>query len=458
MNKRHAQWLSDELPLLVNAGVLPPETAERLRQYYGLRELPARRPLGLIVCGVLGSLLIGLGIILLLAHNWDFLSRPVRVVISLTPLVIGQALTAWTITKRPNSIAWREGGTSFLIAALGAAISLVSQTYHIPGDLSNFILVWMLLSLPLAYLANAMLPAVFYWIGITAWAGCMAVDGRVLAQGPLDLIVWACWPGALHATTLWYLLFMVLGLPYWWRAILETPHNVRTALMSWVLGLCACVGLGFLLSYHGETGLWTIAYAGLFALFCFAGEATIAGERALGAYPFLTVGRIGTVILALVLSYADVWPRPHYDLWYYFSRYQDTELANYVLAFGLAGAGLAGTVLAFTRQLEQRWYMLNAGLAVASFAGVRLWIMPDMPVLIFNLYLLFLGVILLSEGVRLANLVKLNGGLAVLSLWITARFFDTDLSFALRGLVFIILGAAFLLTNVVILKRRRAAP
>jgi len=78
MNKKGVRWLYGELPQLVEQGVLTSDAAERLRGHYGEAEplRPAR--LAVVVFGVFGALLIGAGIILMLAHNWEELSRPVR--------------------------------------------------------------------------------------------------------------------------------------------------------------------------------------------------------------------------------------------------------------------------------------------------------------------------------------------------------------------------------------------
>ncbi|MFZ2603814.1 MAG: DUF2157 domain-containing protein, partial [Candidatus Omnitrophota bacterium] len=95
MNKKAVQWLYQELPDLVSKGILQQEAADKLRNHYEKIKSADKNWFVLILCGVLGALLIGLGIILLLAHNWEELSRPMRAVLSLLPLVIGQALAFW---------------------------------------------------------------------------------------------------------------------------------------------------------------------------------------------------------------------------------------------------------------------------------------------------------------------------------------------------------------------------
>ncbi|MBX7258419.1 MAG: DUF2157 domain-containing protein, partial [Candidatus Hydrogenedentes bacterium] len=75
MNKKAVRWLYAELPALIEEGIVTPETADRLRMRYGNADEESRVPLALVVCSVLGAVLIGLGIILVLAHNWDEMSR-----------------------------------------------------------------------------------------------------------------------------------------------------------------------------------------------------------------------------------------------------------------------------------------------------------------------------------------------------------------------------------------------
>src|SRR5947207_2838515 len=97
-----------ELPELVTSGVLTPEAADALRQHYSSQPSGEPRRIGFILSAILGSLLVGAGIILLVAHNWDFLSRPIRCAIAFTPLNLSQALALFVLIRRNGSAAWRE--------------------------------------------------------------------------------------------------------------------------------------------------------------------------------------------------------------------------------------------------------------------------------------------------------------------------------------------------------------
>src|ERR1043166_5041491 len=91
------RWLLAELPELVTSGVLTEETANALRQRYSAQPPGEARRIGFVLSAILGSLLVGAGIILLVAHNWDFFSRPVRCALAIAPLLLSQALAVFVL-------------------------------------------------------------------------------------------------------------------------------------------------------------------------------------------------------------------------------------------------------------------------------------------------------------------------------------------------------------------------
>ena len=71
MRNREVRWLYTEISTWVRSGILSEEGAERLRTLYGEPEGGRIRNVALIICAILGSVLVGSGIILLFAHNWS---------------------------------------------------------------------------------------------------------------------------------------------------------------------------------------------------------------------------------------------------------------------------------------------------------------------------------------------------------------------------------------------------
>src|SRR6187431_426249 len=94
------------LPELVQSGIVDEATAERIRAYYALQLNTSGNRL-FIVFGILGALLVGMGILLILAHNWDDLPRNVRVFIGLLPLLAGQIAAGYLIFKEIHNRTWR---------------------------------------------------------------------------------------------------------------------------------------------------------------------------------------------------------------------------------------------------------------------------------------------------------------------------------------------------------------
>jgi uncharacterized membrane protein len=434
MKQRYVQWLYGELPGLVAGGVLSEEGADRLRAHYGPVQTLSAARLAVTLVSVFGAMLIGSGVILLLAHNWEALGRPVRAVLSFLPLLAGQALVGWTLYRKPSSAAWREGSGAFLAMAIGASIALVGQTYHIPGDPEQFCLTWCLLGLPIVYLVQSSMAAVLYLIGITVWAG--------LAQDTIG-----------QAMGYWPLLAAVI--PMMWMQYRRAPRDPGTAFVGWGLCLSLCVGVGIALE-KVLPGLWTVIYAALLAGLYLAGRAWYAETP---GQPFTLVGALGTVILALVLTFDDVWR----DVGFYHYRGNSGRyleffgLQDYLLVFLLLASVVIMTVRHVDRgDLNVIPFALSplaavVGFAIASFDGLE-----DVPSLLFNLYLFVLGALVLHGGVRAGKLSQANAGMGILALLFTVRFFDSNLGILARGLAFILIGAAFLAANLWFARRLSA--
>ena len=80
-----------------------------------------------------------------------------------------------------------------------------------------------------------------------------------------------------------------------------------------------------------------------------------------------------------------------------------------------------------------------------------------MAALIFDAYALILGSELMARGVRANSVLRANFGLIIITGLALSRFFDSDLDFVTRGLGFILVGAGFLVANVIFFKQRRVA-
>ena len=71
-----------------------------------------------------------------------------------------------------------------------------------------------------------------------------------------------------------------------------------------------------------------------------------------------------------------------------------------------------------------------------------------------DLTIFILGVLMLREGSRLSHLGVLNIGMLVIALLVICRSFDTDLTFVVKGTLFVLVGIGFFAANWLMIKKR----
>ena len=108
------------------------------------------------IIGVMGALLVGLGIIIYVAANWDVIPVWARVtmLVGLTAAING---AGWLLLAR---FEYPRIGVAMLVVgalAYGAAIHLIAQIYHVPVNHPNLTTAWFLGVLPMGYIARSRL-------------------------------------------------------------------------------------------------------------------------------------------------------------------------------------------------------------------------------------------------------------------------------------------------------------
>ena len=108
------------------------------------------------IIGVMGALLVGLGIIIYVAANWDVIPVWARVTM-LVGLTAAINVTGWLLLAR---FEYPRIGVAMLVVgglAYGAAIHLIAQIYHVPVNHPNLTTAWFLGVLPMGYIARSRL-------------------------------------------------------------------------------------------------------------------------------------------------------------------------------------------------------------------------------------------------------------------------------------------------------------
>ncbi|RKX46754.1 MAG: hypothetical protein DRP64_02740 [Verrucomicrobia bacterium] len=433
VSAKHTQWLKKELPILEGEGVLSPETSGRLKTYYD-ENTASGMNWAVAAFSILGSLLMGLGIILLFAHNWDGLARPTRAVLSFCPLLIGAALSLLAVVKNGGT-ALRESAGLFHSLAVGAAIALIGQTYHLPSDTPAFLLTWALLIMPLMFLLRSTGSYLIYLALACGWSG--------VAQDTYG-----------QAAEFWLLMVPpIIRLVY---LIRKDRHAPDTLLSLWGILFALCISTGIVFE-KTVPGLWIVAYSALLSGAGLLGM-HLYGDREGWGNPLKTFGIIGMAMLAYLFTWAEMWDEIGWS--YARSGWRHRPWGVWMDG-GITFVFLAGWAVAAVKAFRRN-SIETVTLAVFPISGIFCFLAGStasntdlLNALIFNGFMLFLGIMYIVLGCRNTKLRQLNGGMAVLSLLLVTRFFDADLGFLVRGIVFIILGACFLTANLVMARRKK---
>ncbi len=79
-----------------------------------------------------------------------------------------------------------------------------------------------------------------------------------------------------------------------------------------------------------------------------------------------------------------------------------------------------------------------------------------MAMVLANIYLLTWGIAYLVEGIQMRSMGFVNLGMLFILVLATARFFDTEWDFIIKGIAFIVLGLGFLIANWILSKRLKS--
>lgn len=417
---------------LVEAGIIPQETADRIAAYYRSKAgAPANRLL--VVFGILGALLVGLGIILIIAHNWDNISRPLKTGLALLPLLVGQVCCGIALFKKKGNTAWGESPAVFLFFAVGAAIALVSQIYNIPGDTADFIRGWMLLCLPLVYLMGSSMVSLLYLAGITYYA---ALSGY-----------WS-YPGQ-NAWHYWLLLAGIL--PYYYRLYKKQPLGNFVRAHHWVVPLSLLLALGTLA--RGTEELMLIAYMSLLGLFYILGHSAFFAEQNSRGNGYRVLGITGTMGLMLWLSFDFFWK----DLYHTPFPVDKLLSAHEFYAAAITSLlAIAALLFQYRKKAPEQTWKPAEFLFLAFILVFLLGLVTSVSVLLINILILTVGIVTVRDGDREQRLGSMNFGLLIIAALVLCRFFDTNLSFVIRGILFVGVGIGFFIMNYRLLKKKKS--
>lgn len=410
---------------LLDAGVINEETAIQIQQFYETKEEdnPSRL---ILVFGILGALLVGLGIILILAHNWDDIPRNIKTLLGFIPLIVGQVACGWTLLKKNDSLAWRESSAVFLFFAIGASIALIGQIYNIPGNLKSFLFTWMLLALPLLYVMRSSMVSVLYLIGILAYTNSFLRQNQYYQFYPLFLA----------------------AMPHYYLLLKEKPLSNFTNFHHWLIPASLLITLNTLVD---NAEIYIIpAACSLLGLFYLIGQLDYFKKKSIKTNGYLVIGSLGTIIFLLVFSFREPWHEMESEFIEIFSQFHTEIIASIVISVLALGLLIYHLSRKSFHQLGPQSFIFLLFIPI-FFIGLQ----TEVVFIVLNILLFCIGVWTIRKGIVSNSLGILNYGLLIITALIAVRFFDGDLSFVIRGILFVIIGLGFFASNYWMMKNRK---
>lgn len=411
--------IQKDIQELLDRGVITEDIAHKIQAYYKEQEQSSGNKM-LLLFSILGATLIGLGIILMIAHNWDEFSRTIKTILSLLPILIGQGLCAYCYFKKPS---WMEASAVFLGLGLGASMTLIAQVYHIPSNENAFYFTWTLLTLPLLLIPKIQTTSVLSLVLATAFALSHRSDTD-------------------DYSLMFYWVFYGVIAYYYFQINTTSIHSFFKRSFIWLLPISPLLIL-FKHSDNNEELLF-IAYFLVFNIYYILSEHTWIQKRVKNTSALKFIGLIGMNSILVILSFYRIWDNPS-NITFRFGP--EVILCCILFLFSFIHYYKNDT----KGQILSAYSLLKFPF-IFIFSSIYF---SDLGYYLMNLMTLGISVYTIQQGIKNQSLSITNIGLFTLGALILSRFFDSEFSFIVRGLVFVILGAGFLLTNYFMLKNNK---
>lgn len=413
-----------ELNELITNEVISKEIASSIEQYYEQKKQDTPNRL-LTIFGVLGATFLGLGIILVLAHNWDTLTRMTKTGIAFMPLLISQILVGFVILKK-KGVAWKETTAVALFFSVGTSIALISQIYNIPGNTATFLLTWALLTCPLIYLLQSKALMLIHLVLSTYYGIEYGYDsGENTPWAYIGLLAWI--------------------IPAYLKELKGQVGSNFSAVISWAIAISVTIVAGAFVGAKANSII--LVYVVLFSLLYNIGKLELFTQFSNFRNGFKIAGMLGSVVMLMIATFRGAWDN-------FFTKEYDYSGQGFYVALTMLGVCIA--LLIFNGKKE-----VNKMPDLFPFLGVLYFIVfivfnqnEIAATGIMNAVVFLLGVSILYNGISIVSFAKMNFGLLIISILMICRFFDTDMSFVLRGVIFMIIGVGFFATNYIVYKKQ----
>ncbi len=425
-DKKTTSWLYEETRKWTQSGIIDNSQAEAIKGLYPL--VKAERPWGLLVFSGIGAVIIGLGIILLFAYNWEKMTKFSKLAVVFGALIVSQGTGAGIFLRSERFKGLGEAIAVLGTMLFGAGIWLVASIYHIEEHYPNAFFVWALGALLLALAMPSVIQGILAAVLFTIWSGAEAIE----FDQPMFLAI--------------LLLLSIFVLGY------QKASKVLLAVVMLSLG----VTIGFVAGSYLEDEQILLILLSVSACYMAAGH--ISGwygrfRESKGIYNSL--GFAGYVILLYILSFREMAKEVYETI----PKMSSGQLFCFLLPAILAAGGWVFVLWKMYEagEIKKKYELLLIPL-VLIFGYWQLLAKTGtffVAAAGFNIVFLAQSVLMMGRGCRDGEMAPTVVGSLMLIALTIGRYVDLFESLIARGVVFIVVGAILFAEGIFYVRSRK---
>ena len=319
---KNINWFFSQIPILKKENIIDDNTEQKIVDYYTnlIKNLANQNKTNhsktiIAILGIISALFIGGGIILLIAYNWQKISREIKTVVAFILLVIPQILCFYFLFINKNKIGdgLKEGLSLFLALIFGAVVAFIGQIYRLPPNNDLLFLIWGLSTLAIVYIFESVSTIILYFVLTIALTSSMQLNNEV---------------GSLFYP-------MLLAIIPLYLKFEKNESIVKKTFFKYILIASTIGGLGIALE-KALPGIWIVCYSNLFVLFLFAGFNFEEKNNSLIYSPLKVAGIVGLFVLLCLFVMSWVWDSVGFSHYRGGGKFNEiAAISDYVIAIGL---------------------------------------------------------------------------------------------------------------------------
>lgn len=380
-----------------------------------------------IILSIIGSLFIGIGVVLVFFNFWNDFSMPIQTTFSLLPLLASQAFALFVFLKKRDKLQWQESSGIILTVGVISTIALINAVFDMYCGYELCILIDTLMCIPILFVLNSVSPlAICYFLAIN-WT---FLSKNIIA-------------GAV--------LFILISLYIFY---LYKRNDLRQKYAMWVgtLSLVAFTAVSSICIFDNEiSNIFVAVIAVCLVLYL------LSHNNCDLSSPFKVIGIIGFSATALFYSYFYISEFSY--SWKISSAFTKDEIITKFILLLIATVFIA--MAAFIKRKDFVENIYKALISISSFLFITSDLIFSLTkvkaiVLIAPIFIMINGILIIIKGVNDLKLLYINFGLTVAFIQLMEYLSLFSLNLILFGFAFVLFGVGLITINAVISKKKRS--